>query len=389
MLLELGVGRREARCATGEDADGLGAGGGRARRRRRCRRCSRRAWRPGRPRARAREPASSRGRTRRRRTCGWSTAVRPALSAHPGRLGRTRARLSAMSRTVTSIIAGRAATDAPGRPSRPPPTRPTPTRSSPTSLLGDAGTFVAACEAARAAQREWAAVPAPVRGRAIQQIGRLVEDNKEALARLVTREIGKPYAESLGEVQEIVDTCNFFLGEGRRLYGQTVPSEMPDKQLFTFRVPVGVAAIITAGNFPVAVPSWYLVPALLCGNAVVWKPAEYAPAIGRGAGPAVPARRAARRRPEPRAGRRPADLRRPRAGARPRPRRQGRLHRLERRRARGSASCAGATCSRRASSSAARTRWSSWTTPTSTSPSRARCSAASAPPASAARRWAR
>jgi aldehyde dehydrogenase (NAD+) len=139
-------------------------------------------------------------------------------------------------------------------------------------------TFVAACEAARAAQREWAAVPAPVRGRAIQQVGRLVEDNKEALARLVTREIGKPYTESLGEVQEIVDTCNFFLGEGRRLYGQTVPSEMPDKQLFTFRTPVGVAAIVTAGNFPVAVPSWYLVPALLCGNAAVWKPAEYAPA---------------------------------------------------------------------------------------------------------------
>jgi aldehyde dehydrogenase (NAD+) len=102
-----------------------------------------------------------------------------------------------------------------------------------------------------------------------------VEENKEALARLITREIGKPITESRGEVQEVIDTCNFFLGEGRRLYGQTVPSEMPDKQLFTFRRPVGVAAIITAGNFPVAVPSWYLVPALLCGNAVVWKPAEY------------------------------------------------------------------------------------------------------------------
>jgi alpha-ketoglutaric semialdehyde dehydrogenase len=146
--------------------------------------------------------------------------------------------------------------------------------------LGDAGVFVDACRAAREAQREWAAVPAPVRGNVIKQIGRIVEDNKEALSRLVTREIGKPYAESLGEVQEIVDTCNFFLGEGRRLYGQTVPSEMPDKQLFTFRTPVGVAAIITAGNFPVAVPSWYLVPAILCGNAVVWKPAEYAPATG-------------------------------------------------------------------------------------------------------------
>jgi aldehyde dehydrogenase (NAD+) len=148
------------------------------------------------------------------------------------------------------------------------------------ALLADAAAFAGACQAARAAQPAWAATPAPVRGKAIQQIGRLVEENKEALARLVTREIGKPYAESLGEVQEIVDTCDFFLSEGRRLYGMTVPSEMPDKQLFTFRTPVGVAAIVTAGNFPVAVPSWYLVPALLCGNAVVWKPAEYAPALG-------------------------------------------------------------------------------------------------------------
>ena len=104
------------------------------------------------------------------------------------------------------------------------------------------------------------------------------ESNLEALARLITREIGKPIAESRGEVQEVVDTCNFFVSEGRRLYGMTVPSELPDKQLFTFRVPVGVAAIVTAGNFPVAVP-WYLVPALLCGNAVMWKPAEYTPSI--------------------------------------------------------------------------------------------------------------
>ncbi|HTZ26881.1 MAG TPA: aldehyde dehydrogenase family protein [Streptosporangiaceae bacterium] len=144
--------------------------------------------------------------------------------------------------------------------------------------LGDAALLVTAARAAREAQRGWAAVPAPVRGRAIAHIGRLVEANKESLARLVSREIGKPYAEALGEVQEIIDTCDFFLGEGRRLYGQTVPSEMPDKQLFTFRNPVGVVAVITAGNFPVAVPSWYIVPALLCGNAVVWKPAEYSAA---------------------------------------------------------------------------------------------------------------
>ena len=147
--------------------------------------------------------------------------------------------------------------------------------------LADAAQFVDACRTARDAQREWAAVPAPVRGRVVERIGRLVEASADALARLVTREIGKPLAEARGEVQEIVDTCSFFAGEGRRLYGQTVPSEMPDKQLFTFRVPVGVAAIVTAGNFPVAVPSWYLVPALLCGDAVVWKPAEYTPAIAR------------------------------------------------------------------------------------------------------------
>src|SRR5204862_5976099 len=131
----------------------------------------------------------------------------------------------------------------------------------------------------KAAQKEWAAVPAPARGRVIAQVGRLVEANKERLAAIVTREIGKPYAESLGEVQEVVDTCDFFLSEGRRLYGQTVPSEMPDKQLLTFRTPVGVVSVITAGNFPVAVPAWYLVPALLCGNTVVWKPDDYAPAL--------------------------------------------------------------------------------------------------------------
>lgn len=145
--------------------------------------------------------------------------------------------------------------------------------------LADTTTFVSACRAARAAQTRWATVPAPIRGRVIAEIGRLVEANKEPLARLVTREVGKPFGESLGEVQEIIDTCDFFLGEGRRLYGQTVPSEMHDKALFTFRMPVGVMAVVTAGNFPVAVPSWYLVPAILAGNAVVWKPAEYSAAV--------------------------------------------------------------------------------------------------------------
>ncbi|GAB2677202.1 aldehyde dehydrogenase family protein [Kribbella swartbergensis] len=147
--------------------------------------------------------------------------------------------------------------------------------------VGSAGpeVFVRAAEAARAAQRSWAATPAPRRGQVIAAVGRLMTANKERLAALVTREIGKPIAEARGEVQEIIDTCDFFLGEGRRLYGQTVPSEMPDKQLFTFRRPVGTVAVITAGNFPVAVPSWYIVPALLCGNTVVWKPAEYSAVV--------------------------------------------------------------------------------------------------------------
>src|SRR6478672_10937860 len=189
------------------------------------------------------------------------------------------ATVASNARSVSSWIGGSAASGAPGGTLQS--VNPANTDEVVAEIqLGDSDTFVDACRAARAAQAAWAHTPAPQRGRAIQQIGRIVEANKEALARIVTREIGKPYPEALGEVQEIIDTCDFFLGEGRRLYGQTVPSEMHDKQLFTFRVPVGVAAIITAGNFPVAVPSWYLVPALLCGNAVVWKPAEYSPALG-------------------------------------------------------------------------------------------------------------
>src|SRR5215208_2944657 len=154
-------------------------------------------------------------------------------------------------RTVASIVGGRTLEDAPGGSFG----SVNPARTDETVaevLLGDAGTFVAASRAAREAQKEWAAVPAPIRSRVIQKLGRIVENNKGALARLITREIGKPYSESLGEVQEIMDTCDFFTGEGRRLYGQTVPSEMPDKQLFTFRNPVGVALakLFIAGGLP-------------------------------------------------------------------------------------------------------------------------------------------
>ncbi len=182
-----------------------------------------------------------------------------------------------MSRKISSVVGGTAAgSDGAGQYASTNPSRTSEVVAD--VALAGAETYVAAARAAHDAQQQWADVPAPVRGRAIAHIGRLVEDNAEALARLVTQEIGKPYAEALGEVREIVDTCDIFLGEGRRLYGQTVPSEMPDKQLFTYRNPVGTVAVITAGNFPVAVPSWYIIPALLCGNTVVWKPAEYAAA---------------------------------------------------------------------------------------------------------------
>ena len=92
------------------------------------------------------------------------------------------------------------------------------------AALGDSATLVEAASLAKAAQPGWAAVPAPVRGRVIQHLGRLVEENAEELASILTREIGKPMKESRGEVQEVVDTCNFFLSEGRRLYGMTVPT---------------------------------------------------------------------------------------------------------------------------------------------------------------------
>ena len=92
-------------------------------------------------------------------------------------------------------------------------------------------------------------------------------------------EMGKTLKEARGSVQEAIDTCHFFQSEGRRLYGQTVPSEMPNKELTPYRRPLGVVAIVTAGNFPIAVPSWKIVPALLTGNTIVWKPSEDAPAV--------------------------------------------------------------------------------------------------------------
>jgi len=136
-----------------------------------------------------------------------------------------------------------------------------------------------AVEAARTSFRKWSDTPAPVRGEVIGRFGQLLQKNKEELAWIVTREIGKTKREALGSVQEAIDTAQFFQSEGRRLYGQTVWSEMRNKECMTYRRPYGVVGIISAGNFPIAVPSWKIIPAVLCGNTVVWKPSEDAPTI--------------------------------------------------------------------------------------------------------------
>ncbi|MFO0567826.1 MAG: aldehyde dehydrogenase family protein [Polyangiaceae bacterium] len=136
-----------------------------------------------------------------------------------------------------------------------------------------------ACEAAREAQKLWGRVPAPQRAQVLTRVAALLSESKEQLSRFVSREMGKPLREARGSVQEAIDTAEFFMSEGRRLYGQTVPSELRDKELFTYRRPLGVVGMITAGNFPIAVPSWKIVPAVLCGNTVVWKPSDDTPGV--------------------------------------------------------------------------------------------------------------
>ena len=137
----------------------------------------------------------------------------------------------------------------------------------------------AALAAARDAFPGWAATPAPSRGQIIGNMGRLLMEHKDAIVAIETREIGKTLKESAGSVQEAIDTCLFFQSEGRRLYGQTVNSELPDKELFTYRRPLGVCGIINACNFPAAVPFWKMIPAIMCGNTCVWKSPQDAPLL--------------------------------------------------------------------------------------------------------------
>src|SRR6266481_2593384 len=135
----------------------------------------------------------------------------------------------------------------------------------------------AAVAAAKRAWESWRLVPAPRRAEIIFRAGEILLERKEQYAKDMTREMGKVLSETRGDVQEAVDTAYYMAGEGRRLFGQTVPSELPNKFAMSVRDPLGVVGMITPWNFPMAIPSWKIMPALICGNTVVIKPAEDTP----------------------------------------------------------------------------------------------------------------
>ncbi len=124
---------------------------------------------------------------------------------------------------------------------------------------------------------EWSKTPAPIRGQVLLRVGQLLVERKDAIARAMTREMGKVLAETRGDVQEGIDTAFYAATEGRRLFGRVVPSELRNKWAMSYRRPIGIAGLITPFNFPLAIPTWKMFPALLCGNAVIFKPAEDVP----------------------------------------------------------------------------------------------------------------
>ena len=135
-----------------------------------------------------------------------------------------------------------------------------------------------AVTAAREAFKEWSDVPAPIRGNMIQKAGDILVERKEEIAKLMTREMGKVLTETRGDVQEGIDTAYYSASEGRRMFGHTAPSELRDKYNIVIRRSVGPAGIITPWNFPLAIPTWKIFPALTTGNTVVFKPASDTPA---------------------------------------------------------------------------------------------------------------
>ena len=123
----------------------------------------------------------------------------------------------------------------------------------------------------------WSRMPAPARGDVLRRVGDLLVERKEAIANAMTREMGKVLAETRGDVQEGIDTAYYAATEGRRLFGQVVPSELRSKWAMSYRRPIGVVGLITPFNFPLAIPTWKMFPALLCGNSVIIKPSEDVP----------------------------------------------------------------------------------------------------------------
>ncbi|KAA0965071.1 aldehyde dehydrogenase family protein [Sporosarcina sp. ANT_H38] len=136
-----------------------------------------------------------------------------------------------------------------------------------------------AVQAAKRAQKEWRLVPAPERAEFLYKVAFLLKERKEEIAQVLTSEMGKVIDEARGEVQEAIDMAFYMAGEGRRLFGDTVPSELRNKFAMSVRIPVGVAGLITPWNFPIAIASWKSFPALVTGNAVVWKPATETPIV--------------------------------------------------------------------------------------------------------------
>lgn len=134
-----------------------------------------------------------------------------------------------------------------------------------------------AVEAAKKAFQGWRLTPPPKRGEILFRAAELLAKNKDGLGRLVTREMGKILPEGLGDVQEAIDMAYYMAGEGRRLSGETIPSELPSKDCKSVRVPIGVFALITPWNFPTAIPAWKLFPSIVSGNTVVFKPSSYTP----------------------------------------------------------------------------------------------------------------
>src|SRR5512135_2504895 len=134
-----------------------------------------------------------------------------------------------------------------------------------------------AVASARKGFARWSRTPAPLRGQVLQRVGDLLVRRKEEIADAMTREMGKVLAETGGDVQEGIDTAYYAATEGRRLFGHVVPSELRNKWAMTYRRPIGVAGLITPFNFPLAIPTWKMFPALLCGNSVVIKPSEDVP----------------------------------------------------------------------------------------------------------------